>query len=140
MLRELRSSLGRSIGDRQRSAASIREILERARTQQEGLTVSWDNEVEVPAHVEPLAQSVLLEALRNAQKHADPTAIAVKLDSDEDTFTLEVVNDGVRSSDRGTGLGLRLATIEALQHAGMVEFGPLPPNRWRVRLIVPVNP
>ena len=59
--------------------------------------------------------------------------------ADADTFTLEIRNDGVRSTARGTGMGLRLAAFEALQHGGMVEFGPAEPGGWRVRLVVPTS-
>jgi len=28
-------------------------------------------------------------------------------------------------------------SLEAIQHRGIVEFGPAPPDGWRVRLVVP---
>ena len=73
-------------------------------------------------------------------RHARPTSIDVHVDSADDTFTLEVLNDGVRdgASGRGTGMGLRLASLEALQFGGVVEFGPSDPGRWRTRLVVPL--
>jgi signal transduction histidine kinase len=99
--------------------------------------VDWAEGVEIPSELEPTAQAVLLEAIRNADKHAKPTVLEVSIDLDDGNLVLEVVNDGARASTSGTGLGLRLATIEALQHAGLVEFGPLPGDRWHVRLVVP---
>ena len=33
------------------------------------------------------------------------------------------------------GVGLRLTAVEALQHGGMLEFGPPAAGRWRVRLV-----
>jgi signal transduction histidine kinase len=113
---------------------------------QSGLPIelSWPAGVEVPRRLEGLAQSVFAEALRNVAKHADPTRVEVAVRRDEDTFTLELRNDGVRSvrvSGTGSGMGLRLAAFEALQHNGFVEFGAdkarTPPG-WRVRLVVPV--
>jgi signal transduction histidine kinase len=89
--------------------------------------------------VEPLAQSVLAEALRNIAKHARPSQVDVRVGSDEDTFTLEVRNDGVGPGARGAGMGLRLAAFEALQHGGVVEFGAPDAGRWRVRLVVPMG-
>ena len=74
--------------------------------------------------LEPLAQSVLAEALRNADKHARPTAVRLKVGRLDGTFVLEVRNDGARAAARGTGMGLRLAAVEALQVGGVVEFGP----------------
>jgi signal transduction histidine kinase len=101
--------------------------------------IGWEEGVTVPAEVESLAQSVLAEALRNIAKHAEPTQVEVLVGADEDTFTLEIRNDGVASGARGAGMGLRLAAFEALQHGGVVEFGALPTGRWRVRLVVPHN-
>ena len=138
VLRELRSSLGGSSGPQPpRSTHTVREILDRAATNREEVTVTWGPEVEVPAELEPLAQSVLLEALRNAEKHAEPGSVEVTVDASDEAFVLEVINDGVRTANRSTGLGLRLATMEALEHSGIVEFGPLEPDRWHVRLVVP---
>jgi hypothetical protein len=36
-------------------------------------------------------------------------------------------------------MGLRLAGFEALQHGGVVEFGPCGEQAWRVRLVVPLQ-
>jgi signal transduction histidine kinase len=101
------------------------------------LRISWPADVDVPAELEALAQSVLAEALRNIAKHASASGIDVVVERDDDTFTLEVRNDGVEGGARGAGMGLRLAAFEALQHGGMVEFGPAQEGGWRVRLVVP---
>jgi signal transduction histidine kinase len=101
--------------------------------------VTWPPEVTVPPDVEPLAQSVLAEALRNLAKHATPTQVVVLVGSDADTFTLEVRNDGVGPGARGAGMGLRLAAFEALQHGGMLDFGAREADQWRVRLVVPLS-
>jgi signal transduction histidine kinase len=103
------------------------------------MTVDWPRDVTVPSEFEPLAQSVLAESFRNISKHATPTSVAVAVGRDEDTFTLEVHNDGVRAGVRGGGMGLRLAAFEALQQGGMVEFGPAGDEGWRVRLVVPLS-
>jgi signal transduction histidine kinase len=100
--------------------------------------VDWHGESSVPADLEPLAQSVLAEALRNIAKHADPTRVEVAVTRDEDEFMLEVRNDGVRAPAGDPGMGLRLAAFEALQQGGTVEFGPVGEDRWRVRLVVPL--
>jgi signal transduction histidine kinase len=99
--------------------------------------VDWPEAVKVPPEVEPLAQSVLAEALRNVAKHARPEVVEVSVASDEDTFSLEIRNDGVAPGARGAGMGLRLAAFEALQHGGVVDFGAPEAARWRVRLVVP---
>ena len=99
--------------------------------------IDWPSNVAVPPDIEPLAQSVLAEALRNIAKHAAPSQVEVRVASNDDTFTLEVRNDGVGPGARGAGMGLRLAGFEALQHGGVVEFGAPETGRWRVRLVVP---
>jgi signal transduction histidine kinase len=103
------------------------------------LELDWDEGVQVPKGVEPLAQSVLAEALRNAHKHARPTSVNVHVGRSDGTFVLEVRNDGARKGTRGTGMGLRLAAVEALQRGALVEFGPEGRSEWRVRLVVPVG-
>jgi signal transduction histidine kinase len=108
------------------------------------LELDWQPEVEVPEDVESLAQSVLAEALRNADKHADPTRVQVGVGSAKGTFVLEVRNDGAKPgarTSRGTGMGLRLAAAEALGRGALLEFGPegADSSEWRVRLVVPVG-
>jgi signal transduction histidine kinase len=103
------------------------------------LHVAWAAGVTVPADVEALAQSVLAEALRNVAKHAGPSRVDVTVSRGEDTFTLEVRNDGVQAGARGAGMGLRLASFEALQQGGVVDFGSPGPGLWRVRLVVPLE-
>jgi signal transduction histidine kinase len=101
--------------------------------------VHWPDPATVPLDLEPIAQSFLAEALRNVTKHARPTQIDVTVGRGADTFTLELRNDGVRHGARGAGMGLRLAAFEALQQGGVVEFGPVGEESWRVRLVVPLR-
>jgi signal transduction histidine kinase len=106
------------------------------------LELEWAPDVTVPDEVEPLAQSVLAEALRNARKHARPSRVRVRVSREDGTFVLEVRNDGLEDAThatRGTGMGLRLAAAEALQLGGVIEFGAEGVSQWRVRLVVPVD-
>jgi two-component sensor histidine kinase len=101
--------------------------------------VRWEPDAEVPDGLEPLAVSVLGEALRNAEKHADPSEVRIAISSDEGAFALEVRNDGVRPGpSTGSGLGLRLAAYESMQRGGMLEFGP-EGDEFRVRLVLPTS-
>jgi signal transduction histidine kinase len=104
------------------------------------LELNWEPGVEVPEAVEPLAQSVLAEGLRNAHKHAKPTSVRVHVGRINGAFLLEVRNDGTRKepATRGAGMGLRLAAVEALQRGALVEFGP-EGSDWRLRLVVPLE-
>jgi signal transduction histidine kinase len=101
--------------------------------------VDWRGDSTVPPDVEPLAQSVLAEALRNIAKHANPSRVEVAVARDQGEFILEVRNDGVGTGSGDPGMGLRLAAFEALQQGGVVDFGPFEGDRWRVRLVVPLQ-
>jgi len=104
--------------------------------------VEWEPRVEVPASLEPLAQTVLAEALRNCAKHAAATEVRIRIGSLDGAFVLEVQNDGVQGADggrRGAGMGLRLSALQAIQLGGMVEFGPAEAGSWRVRLVAPLG-
>lgn len=102
-----------------------------------GLVLEEGGADDVPATLEPLAQSVLIEAVRNAEKHARPNHVGVRLGRANGAFWMEVVNDGVGSARRHAGMGLRLAALEALQSGGVIEFGEREPGTWKVRLVVP---
>jgi signal transduction histidine kinase len=104
------------------------------------LEVDWEPGVKVPPQLEPLAQTVLAEALRNCDKHATPTTVRVHVGALDGAFVLEVLNDGVEGEGNGgrrPGMGLRLAALQAIQSGGTVEFGPTEQGGWRVRLVAP---
>jgi signal transduction histidine kinase len=141
-LRDLRRALQRPLG-RSAPATQTTFLDEVARLRDAhpelGIEVAdGSEEVGVPAELEPLAQSVLVEAVRNARKHAEPTHVEVTLQRPEGAWVMEVGNDGVHGRSRTiSGMGLRLAALEALQVGGLVEFGEREPGVWRVRLAVP---
>ena len=142
-LQELRRALQRPLA-RQAPETNTTLLEEVARLRAEHrdlhLTLTEGSDaVEIPSSLEPLAQSVLAEAVRNAHKHAGPTKVEVSLRAQDDTLTLDVVNDGVRGRARQSGMGLKLAALEALQFGGIVEFGEREVGKWRVRLTVPLD-
>jgi signal transduction histidine kinase len=103
------------------------------------LTVCWAPDAELPDALELLAQTVVCEAVRNARKHAQPTSIAISVERDGDAIAIAIVNDGVGpGAPAGAGVGLRLAAFEALEFGAAVDFGRTPPDRWHVRLMLPV--
>jgi signal transduction histidine kinase len=143
-LAELRSALQRPLGRAPRATQTtlVAEITRLARLHPTlGLKLEpepGEPPVQVPAVLEPLAQSVLREAVRNAIKHAQPSHVSVHVRDADGAFSMEVVNDGVApDARRHAGMGLRLATVEALQSNGFVEFGEREPGTWQVRLVVP---
>jgi signal transduction histidine kinase len=142
-LKELREALARAPEHSARRRAGFREEIARLRDRHPQFELRVTGEGDDPAppeSLEPLAVSVLVEAVRNARKHAQPTRIDVCLSKTDGVFVLEVVNDGVGAVRRGpTGMGLRLAAFEALEEGGIVEFGALDESGWRVRLKVPLG-
>jgi signal transduction histidine kinase len=140
-LTDLRDALGRPLAPRALdTGATLRNELARLGRHYKDLSLEldWQEGVEVPDAIEALAQSVLGEALRNAGKHAQPTTVRVRVGEVDDTFVLEVRNDGIRAARRGTGMGLRLAAMEAVGRGALLEFGP-EGDDWRVRLVVPLE-
>jgi signal transduction histidine kinase len=145
-LSELRDALDRSLDSTasQPASTTLRAELDRLGRQYKAVPISvwWDDGAEVPDGLEPLAVSVLGEALRNAEKHAAPSEVRIAITSPDGGFALEVRNDGLglRKPAPGSGLGLKLAAYEALQRGGMLEFGPEGDGKeWRIRLLLPVS-
>jgi signal transduction histidine kinase len=138
VLAELRGALDRSLeGGERETRTTLRHLLERL-DQRPELEVRWQDGIAVPPELEPLLQSVVAEAMRNIDKHARPTRVQISVAAEPEAFVLEVSNDGAAEAEPGGGgLGLRLMSMEAMQHRGIVEFGPSPPDGWRVRLVVP---
>ncbi len=140
-LGELRDAIQRPLGRESRATATTfdAELLRLTQSNLDlNLTFSDGVAASVPTQLEPLAQSVLAEAVRNVRKHARPTSVEVRTAQLDGAFVLEVINDGVDVKHPHTpGMGLRLAAFEALQSGGIVEFGPLGEDRWQVRLVVP---
>ena len=139
-LADLRAAMQRPLG---RSAAATRttlaEEVERLAHAYPELGIEVEGgAIVAPEALEPLAQSVLSEAIRNAAKHSHATRVGVHTEVADGTFVLEVTNDGVGpASDGHAGMGLRLAGFEALQAGGLLEFGARDEGRWQVRLVVP---
>lgn len=143
-LADLRAALQRPTGPPREVTGTLHEEIERLRHAHDGVRFELVDgaDVAVPAALEAVAQSVLREAVRNAGKHADPTYVEIRLAVPDGAFLLEVVNDGVPPERRRAvprGMGLRLAAFEALEHGGLMEFGPAGDGRWRVRLTVPLE-
>ncbi|MGI8714747.1 MAG: GAF domain-containing sensor histidine kinase [Solirubrobacteraceae bacterium] len=139
-LTELRTALQRPLGRAPRATQTTltAEVTRLAGAHPDlGLALEQGGAGDVPESLEPLAQSVLTEAVRNARKHASPTRVGVRIGRADGAFWLEVINDGVGSARRHAGMGLRLAAVEALQFNGVVEFGEREPGTWQVRLVVP---
>jgi signal transduction histidine kinase len=139
-LADLRAAVQRPLARAPRATqTTLREELERLASQHPdlGVVLEEGDPRAVPAELEPLAQSVLAEAVRNAHKHATPSRVGVRVLRHDGAFVLEVTNDGIHGRSKQSGMGLRLAALEALGAGGVVEFGKRGPDLWQVRLAVP---
>jgi signal transduction histidine kinase len=136
--RALQRPLGRSAPETQTTLLEEVDRLAREHPDLHLVLSRGSERVQVPKMLEPLAQSVLAEAVRNAHKHARPSQVEVTLEVREETLFLDVCNDGVGGRPKTTGMGLKLAALEALQAGGIVEFGERENGTWRVRMAVPV--
>jgi signal transduction histidine kinase len=141
-LGELRDALDRSLEPTSEPPrTTLRAELERLGRQYKAVPISvwWEAGADVPDGLEPLAVSVLGEALRNAEKHAKPSEVRIAITNVAGAFALEIRNDGIRlRPGAGSGIGLRLAAYESMQRGGMLEFGP-EAGEWRVRLVLPAS-
>jgi signal transduction histidine kinase len=61
---------------------------------------------QLPRHVEVAAYYVVSEALTNATKHAQASAVHVELETDETTVRLAIRDDGIGGADPALGSGL----------------------------------
>lgn len=138
-LGELRAALQRPLGrSSPPTAVTFFEELDRLRGLHSDLEIALQGAFhEVPAELEALSQSILVEAVRNAIKHADAKRVEVRLAVNGETFTLDIRNDcgDVGDGSSRGGIGLRLATLEALQHGAVLEYGQCAPGVWQVRLV-----
>jgi signal transduction histidine kinase len=62
---------------------------------------------ELPEHVELAAYFVVCEALTNARKYAEASAVRVRVAQLEDALLVEIVDDGKGGADPSSGTGLR---------------------------------
>jgi len=140
-LKDLRSALQRPLGRTPKATGTtLAAELERMAEQRVDFDLHVDGPVpEIPLALEPLVQSVLAEAVRNARKHARAKVVVVRVRRADAVLVVEVENDGVagRRRPRLPGAGLRIATLEAMQAGGVLEFGERDPASWQVRLVVP---
>lgn len=83
----------------------------------------------------------LAEAVRNARKHAAPLCVRARIHASAHEATLFVANDGVPAGGAipALGLGLELASLEAAQLGGALQWGPRGEDAWRLCLRLPLQ-
>lgn len=143
VLAQLREALAAPVAPRERvQDRPAREVAEWY-AQSPKVTLSWEGGLEIPPRMDSLVQSALIEGMRNAGRHAEGGEVEIRVFTQDDAIAVEVVNETGpepeenNGSSRGGGIGLRLLTLEALQHDALIEFGPTGDEHWRLRLLAP---
>ena len=96
-------------------------------------------DVALAGHLYRIAQ----EAVNNALKHAAPHEIRLGLERREDTFVLEVDDDGdglPETLAAGGGIGLRVMRHRAQLIGGAFEIGSSPAGGTRIACYIPSSP
>jgi PAS domain S-box-containing protein len=119
--------LARGIHPRILSYGGLRPALETlARQSPIPVTVDAQPDARLPEHVEVTAYYVASEALTNAVKHAQASAVRITVDVDDRWIVLTIGDDGVGGADRSLGSGLTGLhdRVQALGGALAVRSGP----------------
>jgi signal transduction histidine kinase len=145
-LSEMRTMIGLlrtdDAGMDRRAPARLRDIgrlLESARAA--GLEVHAKTEETggLPAAVDLSAYRIVQEALTNVVKHAPGSRAEVRVGRSSRTLVIEVINEGVGAVAVGSGRGLLNMRERAHAVGGVLEAGPSPTGRWRVRAELPAG-
>jgi signal transduction histidine kinase len=105
------------------------------------ITARCERDAELPAALARLVRDFVAEALRNACKHAAPSAVCVRVAAIDTGARIEVVNDGVAPrAPRGSELGLRLLAADARRWGARVDAGPAGGADWCAALTVSLAP
>ncbi|MCZ2849936.1 sensor histidine kinase, partial [Modestobacter sp. VKM Ac-2978] len=117
------------------------ELVEPCRAAGIEVTVHREGSLEcLPRLVDVTAYRVVQEALTNVTKHAVEPSVTITVSRTENTFSVLVVNTGVRPGPAGAGYGLIGMRERALALDGTVEAGPIGSDRYAVTLAVPLTP
>jgi signal transduction histidine kinase len=98
---------------------------------------------ELPAAVHSAGYRIVQEALTNVARHADASTARVSVRRDGDAVTIEVADDGARTTptdgvNGDAGNGVRGMRERALALGGTLEAAPHGGGGWRVRARLPV--
>ena len=110
--------------------------------QAEGVPVELTcvNRGETPKDVERLVFDIATEAVRNALRYGDPTAIRIRVVETDRRLLVSITSNGAARTGGGSGLGLglSLASAAAERRGGTLDWGPTGDDEWLVRLTLPV--
>ncbi|HEX4225952.1 MAG TPA: sensor histidine kinase [Pseudonocardiaceae bacterium] len=100
---------------------------------------------ELPAHVQLAGYRIVQEAVTNTVRHANASSVAVTIRCDEESTTIEVLDDGTgtawpgrdRLGNPSSGHGLIGMTERALTVNGSLTAGPAPDGGFLVHARLP---
>jgi signal transduction histidine kinase len=84
---------------------------------------------------------IATEAVRNALRHGNPTAIRIRVVDADGRLAVSIASNGAarNAGGSGLGLGLSLAAAAAERRGGRLDWGPAGEDEWLVRLTLPVD-
>jgi signal transduction histidine kinase len=94
---------------------------------------------DLAAHLQSAAYRIVQESLSNAAKHARRARADIRISRAGGVLTVEVTDDGTKTTPAGEGSGLRGMRERAEQLGGSLEAGPAPLRGWHVRARFPVE-
>jgi signal transduction histidine kinase len=110
--------------------------------QAEGIPVelTYVDGAESPKELERLVFDIASEAVRNALRYGDPSAIRIRVVETDGRLLVSITSNGAArtAGGSGLGLGLSLASAAAERHGGRLDWGPAGADEWLVRLTLPV--
>jgi hypothetical protein len=107
----------------------------------EGVPVElmYVDDAEPPRELERLVCDIATEAVRNALRHGDPTAIRIRVVEADGRVLVSTSSNGAArtAGGSGLGLGLSLAAAAAERQGCSLDWGPTGEDVWLVRLTLP---
>jgi signal transduction histidine kinase len=145
-LSDLRATLGvlrGAEGAPVQPAAGVKDLEELgAGLRAAGVTVAFDVDP-LPAGaagLQAVVYRIVQEALTNVLRHANASAVTVRVAQDGDDVDVEVRDDGTGTAGTGgSGQGLRGMRERAAAAGGTVDYGPAPGGGWRVTARLPAH-
>lgn len=95
----------------------------------------------LPAIADSSAYRIVQEALTNVLRHAGSASVRVVIARDDESLSVEIVDDGSGSAVRAQAEGHGIAGMRerAVALGGTFEAGPRPGGGWRVAATLPVG-
>ncbi len=94
----------------------------------------------LPAAVEVAAYRIIIEAITNALRHSEATAISIRLRlADQAGLRIEVTDNGAAADEWQPGVGLASMRERAAELGGHCQAGPDPAGGGRVAVLLPLT-